>query len=72
MWVSGGGELSLLLLGDIISIAKSSNLHSMQECQGLGTVDDLLLVNLLFDSHFWKKRFMAIIGAKKSLQDEED
>lgn len=65
VWVSGGGELSLLLLGDIISIAKSSNLHSMQECQGLGTVDDLLLVNLLLDSHFWKSRSIAIIGTKK-------
>lgn len=44
----------------------------MQECQGLGTVGDLLLVNLLFESHFWKRRSIAITGAKKSLQDEED
>jgi len=30
-------------------------------------VDDLLLVNLLFDSHFWQKRSIAISEAKKSL-----
>lgn len=67
MWVSGGGELSLLLLGDAFQLQKSSNLHFLQKFRVLGTVDDLLLVNLLFDFLFWKKRFTAITGAKKSL-----
>lgn len=64
-----------LVAGRHISIAKSTNLHSLQKCRVLGAVDDLLLASLLFDSHFWKKRSIAITGAKKvflCFEDEED